>query len=182
MITFKGKYIQTTYIERKGIDNKMHRCKTSFVELRPDSYEDFLSLNIANCNWDDCNTYLHDIAKLFNSYYHDKNKKIQHKFFAITSQEDHFEKLNARKILGVTQTKNKKKNIIEIEFLQTNPNTKFKSPDRKFRQVGERILDVLKLIYPKKDLILEADDIAIPFYKKNGFKLTGKKTFMIFKR
>ncbi len=183
MITFKAQFIKTANIKRKGIDSKYHDYQANIVELNTNSNADYITLNKTNCEWGNCKTILHDIAKIFNFLHLKERESQQERFFALTKQTENFENLDENKILGVLQTKRQKDNTLEIENFQVSPDTNYDAIFRKYKHTGKALLESIKEIFEKDNkIVLEAEKSAIPFYEKYGFIKTGVKNKMIFRR
>lgn len=178
-ISFKGAFINPVNI--KKIDGNQYKdFQASFVELNPKDRADIDMLNKIQMTWrGDFTETIFNSA--FCSSFIDNDKK---KFYALTSQQDSFDKLDAKKVLGVVEL-NKLKHINRIEFLQVNPNyivgkpkswigKLFSSTRNKeqslplFKRVGSAILDSLKKITDKPLDLLSVEN-ATGFYRKNGF-------------
>lgn len=183
MITFKAQYIKPVSIERKGLDSKFHPYQVALIEFNPKSEQDFLSLNVTNCNWGNCKTLLHDIMKKFNFLHRGLRMPQEERFFGITKQKEHFDKLEPDKILGVLQTRRNRQGKFEIENFQVSPNTNYDAIVRDYKGVGKALLEHIKEHFVKeKEILLDAKKSAIPFYEKFGFIKTGYKNQMIFRR
>ncbi len=178
-ISFKGSFINPTNI--KKLDGQHYNdFQASFVELNPKDASDLDMLNKIRTTWNgNFNDIIYNSA-FCSSFCEDKNKK----FYALTSQQDSFDKLDYKKVLGVVEM-NKCEKTNRIEFLQVNPDyisgkpkswlSKLfsnKSDSNKklpfFKRVGAAILDSLKK-HTDKSLDLVSVDSATGFYKKNGF-------------
>ena len=68
MITFKANFLKPVNIQRKSPDSNYLAYRVSLVELNPQSFNDYISLNKTNCKWGNCKTILHDITKIFNYF------------------------------------------------------------------------------------------------------------------
>lgn len=88
----------------------------------------------------------------------------------------------ADKIVGLVEVITGSPTNIKIKNLQTDPQHKYEAPDRQFIGIGTAILDILKIIFRKKDIILDAAESAVGFYEKNGFECAFDETDMIFRR
>ena len=55
------------------------------------------------------------------------------------------------------------------------------SSNRKFTGIGTAILNALKTLFPKNDIVLQTAASARDFYKFNGFEELGIENEMIFR-
>ncbi len=178
-VSFKGSFLNPINVKKLN-ENQYKDFQASFVELNPKDKADLDMLNKIQMTWrGDFTDTIFNSA--FCSSVLDDDKK---KFYALTSQQDSFDKLDYKKVLGVVEM-NKCENTNRIEFLQVNPdyitvkpkswlsklfskNTNSNEKLPFFKRVGAAILDSLKK-HTDKSLDLISVDSATGFYKKNGF-------------
>ena len=167
MISFKAQYICSPSILQKDNNSQYSSCNVSFVELEHSSPNDKKTLVNLNKQWNYGGTYVNDIVDLWDEKT-DGDEQIRR--FAITTQQKRFANLNPKKILGVVEVSDIG-TCLFINFLQTNPKEKYKSENRKFKDIGKTLIESIKNLIQKKTILLSADMSAIPFYKKLGFKI-----------
>ncbi len=169
VLTFKANYLNSATIQRINIYKSCPK-KVSFVEINPTESLDVLAANKIAAKWDKTGdgTFAHDICRAI-------NRGEKSRFFALTTQQDTFEKLDYEKILSLAQVKTEKEDEYEefIEFLQVDPDNLSSSYYAEFSHIGTAMLDSLKKLFCKKCIGLNSVRSAIKFYLRNGFKDTG---------
>lgn len=166
-INFQANYIQRATI-KKAVEKSYKNTPVSFVELDPFSQNDRNALREIGRSWEHGCSYANDIQDNFEDPIIMNNKDSR--FFAISEQMSKFYRLEPAKVLGLIET-SEDKDTLFINLLQCNPEYMFASAQRKFKEIGKALIDSLKEIIPKKEIILSADDDAIPFYIKQGFEM-----------
>lgn len=182
MITFKAQYIKSAEILAQNYNRDYTPYRASIVELNPKSKNDLISLNRTNMEWDNCETMADFITATFNTIHEYESNPNDERFFALTRQKDNYNQLDECHILGLVHTKRNPNNKLKIEYLQTNPDTSYTSFIRSFKHVGEALVKFVIEFFPDKEIFLNAERSAIPFYEKIGWKKTGDLTKMIFKK
>ena len=90
--------------------------------------------------------------------------------YAMTKQEDKFEKLNSKDILGVMDIEaTPYENVIFLDHIETNPQYALTQKDRDLCKVGRILLDFLKERFRKIELIARNSIYVEEFYKSCGF-------------
>ena len=93
----------------------------------------------------------------------------------LTLQKDNFDNLDPKKILGVSLfSEEDYENVINWFQVDPSNNFMFNPQKRKYKKVGEAILDYLTYEYDKKPIYVNSSNGAINFYKKYGFKSYDK--------
>ena len=170
-ISFKASYIQPGYIPIKTLDQKKEpkTIEGAFVELSPYSENDLDTMCDLNEHWGFLETYAFQI---YDSMERINNKLLNYsensKFYALTLQEDSFEKLDPKKILGITEVV-EHDDKITINFLQVDPENKRNAPLAKYLHIGSRVIDSIKNIYEKTVIDLKSTKSARKFYTAVGF-------------
>lgn len=167
MINFKANYIHSTNILKKDKVQGFIPHQVAFVEIDPKNYEDVVAINNANTNWDNGETLSTYITHNINKIYKRDSQLKEKRFFALTLQEDKFEKLEEKSILGLTEISKLDENTQEIDYIQLNP--KYLGKIREYIKMGNAILKSIKALYPNKILELSSNGSAINFYRRNGF-------------
>lgn len=165
---FSAKFINKTAIGKKDFYPNYFSEQVSFVRIEPQNSSDIKALEQVSKFW-----IYGGFAK--NVYYmacaiRNKSKYYKnHEVYALTSQNDNFEKLDSRKILGVAGTCPENKDKLFIEYIQANPQEIY-AIEPEYRGIGSAILDSLKNLFSKIYCYPSNTDSVINFYTKNGFQ------------
>ena len=182
-ISFKGTFIHSRTIKQK-LDNRYIPVKSSFIGLNPNDSNDLKTLSNINKSWNtEFSTAIYQSAL----HYNKSLQKTNRKYYALTLQEDNFQSMDYKKILGIAEFENKE-DINKIVLLQVNPRYINNDSQKSFlskifskffktrndtlplyKNIGSGILDSFKEI-SDKSLELFAFRNTKDFYKKNGFK------------
>ena len=179
MISFKASLINPVTIRRVISDNESYPQKASFVELDTNSNADEKALRQVSRNWDAGTSFAWDIHNFFRETTDECDCFLTRKFYALTSQRNNLESLNADEILGLVQIDNQSNNYY-IDFLQVEPENSHNSYQRMFKGIGTAIINSLKNIC-NKDILLKSVGGTTDFYSKLGFEPEIGK-YMILKR
>jgi len=97
--------------------------------------------------------------------------KIKEHYIALTLQEDNFDKLDPKKILGLSLLSEYKYDN-EIDFLQVKPTNSYSKvgTERKYKKIGTTMLDYIKSISQTKPIYVNSAVDAVDFYEMNDFK------------
>ncbi len=170
MITFQANYLNSATIQR--INNyKPCSKKIAFIELNPNSVSDVLALHKTAIKWDKNGGegFAYDICRAI-------NKGIKDRFFALTTQQDNFDRLNSNQILAEAQVKTENEGEEFIEYLQVDPDNTNLAAEPQFSHIGSTMLHCLKTLFNGKKIGLDSVKSAILFYLKNGFKDIGSSS------
>lgn len=169
-MNFGAKFKNPVKILKKDATENYLSHKASFIELELENENDLKALANINHYWAERDQYATNIYTTALELRANKNLQNFTKIFAITEQNDKFEKLNDEKILGLAEVSTRKPKEYYISYIQVNPQNVFSiSPE--FKRVGTRILDSIKAFANKILLSPSSKNTAI-FYTKNGFKPT----------
>lgn len=163
-VGFKAQFINKCNIQKYSSNTcSFLPREASFIELDAKKWRDRRTLRKITKKWD--YSFATDI-------YRSQKSKNNLRIFALTEQKTNFEKLDVEKILGLTQIQELESNVHYIDYLQTKPAYTANNPDRKYKNIGRKILDNLKNIFRKETLKLSSlyEDGVIDFYTKNNFK------------
>ncbi|MBP3847915.1 hypothetical protein J6I39_09235 [bacterium] len=146
----------------------------SFVEIEPHNEKDVSALENAIKYWEHDKfgqnaLYATRAARDGSQYYK------YHKVYALTAQEDNFEKLNPDEILGVVHVGSVGDKKLFVEHLQTNPNYLYKSTP-KYVGIGSAMINSLKKYCNMMSLFSSKEKSVKDFYLKNGFVEYGPGT------
>ena len=167
-INFRAKFKNPVQILKKDISDHYVPHNAAFVELEPDNANDIKALANINRYWAERDQYVCNIYTTAIELRRNKDLNIFTRIFAVTEQNDNFEKLNDEKILGLAEVSTRKPKEYYISYIQVDPRNVFSiSPE--FKRVGTRILDSVKAFANKILLSPNSHDTA-KFYEENGFK------------
>ena len=94
----------------------------------------------------------------------------------MTKQDSDFDNLDDSKILGMAEINKEDKNSVELNYIQVDPEQTSLSQRAEYKNIGSKMLDLLKNKYADKVIKLRADAGSVSeFYKKNGFVLKDEK-------
>lgn len=172
-INFTGSFVKNVTISKLIADGKMKPENVALVKLDKADPRDTMTLAETACKWENVasgyasNIYC-DSLKAKN--YPDVNNEH---YFALTTQKENFEKLEADKILGLSLFFEKNSPHNELAWLQANPSTNHEAGQRSYKNIGKALVNFMKGLF-KKPIFVQADKKAIPFYQKLGFIQTEK--------
>uniref|UniRef100_UPI004027D2B5 hypothetical protein n=1 Tax=Candidatus Scatousia sp. TaxID=3085663 RepID=UPI004027D2B5 len=164
-ITFGANFIQKIPIKKYSYNTKTYNSlNANFIELKPSNAKDVNALgDIAfDFGGDSFANNIYVQAKI-----NSKHPDEKYRYFALTEQDNDFEKLNVNQILGVALTKKKLDGVTELENLQVHPKFVYSWGPPSIKRVGSAILDCLKEFNDK--IILNSSPNATKFYEKNAF-------------
>jgi len=158
-LNFEAKFIKSTQVQK--LDTKTGSYspkKVSFVELEADNFSDVWAVAMAAKYWPD-EFYASNIAYCANRIFA-KDPKFANK-----------KELNDTEILGLAEITETNKHSVELEYLQVDPSIIYSYPEKPFKKIGTRILDMLKQVYKDKAITLTSRaGKTSDFYVKNGFQ------------
>lgn len=169
-LSFTAKLIQDRVnIGRLEDDGRYHDFKSNLVEIDPKCDNDVKALKNAVKYWENDKfgmkaCYAVQAAKNDSKYY------IHHKVYALTAQQDKFEKLNPDEILGVVHVvplSGRSKELF-VEHVQANPNYLNKI-NPKYVGIGTAMINSLKDLCNMMTLFSSKEKSVKDFYAKNGF-------------
>ena len=172
-INFTGSFVKNVTISKLISDGKMKLEDVALVKLDKTDKRDVMTLAETAYNWENVasgyapNIYC-DSLKTKNY----PNVSNEH-YFALTTQKENFEKLEADKILGLSLFFEKKAPNNELAWLQANPSTNHEAGERTYKNIGKALVNFMKGLFTKP-IYVQADKKAIPFYQKLGFTQAEK--------
>ena len=167
-ISFSAKFKNPVEILKKDIAGNYAPYEVAFIELEPNNKNDIKALANLNKYWSDKEQYVSSIYATALVLRDNEDLQNFTRIFAVTEQNDKFEKLNGEKILGLTEVSTRKPKEYYISYIQVNPRNVFSiSPE--FKRVGTRILDSIKSMADRIVLSPNSRNTA-KFYEENGFK------------
>lgn len=172
-INFTGSFVKNVTISKSIADGKMKPENVALVKLDKTDPRDTMTLAETAYKWENVasgyasNIYCDSLkAKIY------PDVSNEH-YFALTTQKENFEKLEADKILGLSLFYEKQSPNNEIAWLQANPSTNHEAGQRTYKNIGKALVNFMKGLF-KKPIFVQTDKKAIPFYQKLGFIQTER--------
>lgn len=180
MVNFRANLISTVTV--KNIQNSPR--SVSFVEMKPASREDSRAMQNAMIAWGS-DSYAWDIYNFFVESTEEQDDFSleddgKNRFFAITTQRSDLKNLISDRILALALVLEEKSSIC-LKFLQVDPDQNSFAMFQTYKGVGSTMVNALKDMFAKKDILLTSVPSAIEFYKKLGFNLVDDMRHMILK-
>ena len=184
-VSFRATSIDYPYvIKRNSINNKENEYLTYFVELDTQNEEDYQALRKVAFDWENGGSYAMDVL---NSYVFERKKLCtptfaNYRYFAFTTYDKPFTKIDPEMILGVATLIEKKDTPSTLQHLQVHPEHTYKSKNRGFRHIGAALTKTIQKLFTSNSLNLYSiSDESTAFYKKMNFTQDKKSLYMIFK-
>ena len=164
-VSFGAKFINKINVGK--LENKAYKqVKAAFVEIDPFNESDMFALEDIVKSWQN-DRFAEDIKETAKLIFKN-NTQNDIKIFALTSQQDTFEKLNPDNILGLVETEGVIPFNCHINRFQVKPDYVYKL-NLEYRGIGTSILNSLKKMFNKITLISEKDKSVRNFYERNEF-------------
>ncbi len=178
--SFKAKFITPATIKELHYRKESQDKVVSLIELKAKSFKDRQALSNVDSLWGKGETFACNIA-------HDANEDNfiggNSQYFALTTQRRQFEEPVSDKILGIAEVLREKDDLIQLKYLQTDPEHTHFSYYKIYSGIGTSILNAIKALFPEDSIILNTVDSARGFYKDNGFvELDKLSNVLMFKR
>lgn len=171
-LNFKAKFIQKTSVLKRDQNNKNYNpTLVSFVEYNPNSRQDLEAMYEAVKGWAGKHFAGEIILNACSLMLEELSRKNNH-VYIITSQEDNFDKLNKKQILGLAQVENLEGNCDELKYIEVNPEVKRSNDGRIYKHVGMGMINALKNI-SQGQIKLISSYFAANFYESQGFRITN---------
>ena len=178
MINFTGKYISSSTIYKQTNNGKYKRTKVAVVELSPKSNKDLQFLENTTNLWR--SSLVHEIIadkiSLNAQVEHDNDVKTsiqdsyQTKFYAVTRQRGHYDKLKPERALALAEISLITDDLLELDLCQVEPNCEHGVKNRKYNRIGTALINFIKKEFNKHAIILTSLDGVKGFYKALGFE------------
>ena len=169
-VTFGAKPINDVVIKKLDKSTKEFiDYPAKFVKIDPDNKVDLSVLNLLVQKWKGA-TYIRRIAT--NSHWMKSRKYVEIDVYALTTQNNNFERLKPNKILGLAEMRNDADNPKnrKLWHLQVKPSAiNVNNKNKQYKYVGSSMLDSLKKIYKNMSLCSDDNKNIKEFYKKNNF-------------
>lgn len=169
---FNAKYIKSLNVRRINPKTAEYvKERVSLVEFDPTNEHDLITLDRTYKNWKkaDFVSPIFQTAELMTS---DTVERKRNKIYILTSQKDKFDRIHAKYILGLANMIKQPKGKDELAYFQVNPNYKYGSSNREFKNIGAAMINEFQRIC--KVIRLYSSTKATRFYERNGFKLTDE--------
>lgn len=181
MISFKANYIGSANIKDSYRDKNQVNCNVSFVEVNPQSESDVTTMREVTLNWGR-DSYATNIMEYFQYSHFCGEDFDENRFFALTTQKNNFEKLEADDVLALALVFKESKRRVDLKYLQVDPENNYFSGERRYEGIGRGILQSICKLFENKDIFLQSVKTACEFYKLQGFKQIKNTTFFVLKR
>lgn len=185
MISSNGTLVIPTSVLRDYSFVITMKRPVNFVELNPfksdlsgknSDAESLSGVKYRFGNWGHDASLISDIFE----YEGKSTSNVNSRYFALTQQEDSFERLNSSQILGIAKTTQADRDNVFIDMIQVNPWYASTSPkdlfyhpnQPQYRHCGTAIIDSIKALFSNKDLWLHSPVRLIDYFKMQGFKIT----------
>lgn len=174
LLNFKANFIKNVSIPKQLSDGSIEMNRVSLVELDKKDKQDISTLAETSYNWNCVKWgYASDIYSDAIKWCEYPDVEKEH-YYALTTQNENYKKLESDKILGLALYMEKKSPKDEIAWLQVNPSTNYESGKRIYKNIGTAIVSYIKQL-SLKPLYVQSDKNAVEFYEKNGFEHIGDK-------
>jgi hypothetical protein len=175
MISFGARYVDKGSVSK--YDNNTCKYKpvdVNIVELEKNNKADLETLRNSNNSWKG-GRFTKYISKNFEDFSRDAKWQDNHRFYALTTQSDTFNKLDSDKILGYVEIAERNDGI-ELKNLQGKPENNFPKKSRQYKNVGKCVSDFLKKF--KQTIEAISDYPAEGFYVKEGYELVDSELLL----
>ena len=164
-ITFGASFIKEVPVKKLIENSKSYITKNvSCVELNPLDKADIKTIDETQDAFFGI-TFVDDIyfnaRKIFRKGKNKENMQI----YALTTQKDNFEKLDANKVLVMADVVAKEANGAYLEYIQAHPLIAYAIGKPPYKNVGTELIKILQ----EKFSSIKCNSIADGFYEKNGF-------------
>lgn len=169
-INFTSSHIrQVEIMKKQKSGNGYAPCSVNLVELSPTDKADSYAVKKVTGNWT-CSLTTFINADIKDIKRGELNPAGIH-IYALTEQNNEYEKLKPSKILGMIEVSEGFKDGNKIEILQTNPKYISGLGNRtpQYKHIGHGLIKSIKDIFAKTNLFVYPTKDAINFYKKEKF-------------
>ena len=167
-LSFKAKYITYTNIKNTSTSPNQLQ-KVDVIELIPSDDNDLETMYSVSKSWRQ-----NISSALYKSFISSKPYLKEH-YYALSLPQDTYDKSNPDNILGVCLISERDNNIMNLDFLQTNPKYMYSNKTLKnYQKIGTTLLNFLKEQYNFKKIRVISLEDAKEFYRKNDFIPLGK--------
>ncbi|MBQ4114256.1 GNAT family N-acetyltransferase [bacterium] len=181
MITFKANYLTTNYIPKVNPKESNLTQRVSFVSFNLKDKNDLQTLKNLSRNWLG-KSFAFRIYDDFKNHSKAPLKEYPLYFYGLTLQQDNFEKLDPKLMLGIAEaapliddTFNTfcdfyTYNDCEINFIQANPKSKYPNYSNGYKDIGKMLINCISNVFSNSNIWVAPAADAIGFYEKLGFE------------
>ena len=171
-INFKAKSVKTSSLRQvsSGFPQQNRTCRGTIIEIDTASPDDINILEETVKSWGDKDSYGKKIVDDAKALRIPQKTRGAGKIYAVTLQQNRFDKLEGDKILGLCEVTLFGKDKAEINFLQTKPEHKYNNDISGYKHIGKSFVKMLQGVRFKTIVVQAAYDAA-NFYEKMNFKI-----------
>ena len=174
---FKARYIHKVTIHKFNEQEKQGYIPvdTSLVEINPNNKKDVDAVGKAIKNWGYEDEFGYCIYDDLNSIRDGCSQGRNNKVYAITLQSNHLRTMDGNKILGLGEVTKESKKIVNIDYLQVEPESTFLRGSKKYINTGRNLVHFFQEKFSKKIITVKSTYRAANFYEKMGFEIFDVK-------
>ncbi len=178
-VTFTSQFKKNMIIQtRDGSSNYCDKT-VSVVELDRKNNHDIDTMFAIGDNWSKQGfNYAQSIliSAISDEDETDWTDKLKEHYIAMTLQDDNFEKLDPKKVIGLSLLSEYNYDN-EINYLQVKPTNSYSKvgEKRKYKKIGTAMLDYMKSISEQKPIFVNSALEAVNFYTMNDFKRVSEE-------
>ena len=168
-VNFKAKYISNNYSIKawSQATNKYRHKTVRLVQLDCSSENDYKALQTLSKLWSKEENFIDSIlAKLY--YVLHKKNVPKRDIYLLTSQKKSFNKLDAKKILGIAEVTTTGQTS-SFDYVQTRPDSVYGKHGRKFKGIGDVLTKFVIKNFGSNNLYGHTIEDKIAFYERHGF-------------
>ena len=168
-LSFKAKYITYTNIKNTSTSPNQLQ-KVDVIELIPSDDNDLETMYSVSKSW------RQNISSALYQLFISSKPSLKEHYYALSLPQDTYYKSNSDNILGVCLISERDNNIMNLDFLQTNPKYMYSNKgSKKYKEIGTTLLNFLKEQYNFKKIRVISLEDAKEFYIKNDFIPLGNR-------
>lgn len=167
-VSFGAYFIDNVPLHKYSYQDKKYiPARASFLRLDPKNKNDFHTISEVTDGFggDSFANNIYASAKIVRKNPDSDSGKCC--FYALTKQNDRFERLNPDNVLGIAMTSKISDNKVELEYLQVHPQYIYSFDPPYFKRIGSAILQGLKNLY--SHILVKSAPSACSFYEFNDF-------------
>lgn len=168
-VNFGATFIKSVEIKKYNPKTNLFKpIKASVVKYDVSNKCDLKSMETAVRDWKG-QTFAENIVENADEIRNSDYKRARNQIYLLTEQNENFDRLKSSKILGMANMKQWYDATDELAYLQTRPDSMYKTKRRPFKGIGKALIDTIKDMY--KEIELTASYNAAQFYEKQDFKI-----------
>lgn len=166
-VNFKAQYINKVQVQKLNPKTKkFYPIDVNFIKISNNDKKDLNCLKKLASHW--------GICSLATTIYDNSIKSdLLSKTYAITTQNDGLEKLNYKKILGLAQIIDEKKDVCTLDSFEVLPKCQHCESSKNYDKLGTGLINGLKEVYQDKKINVNFAFTVLDFYYYNGFRHVG---------